>query len=67
MIVVLTLLKGGDFQVLGQPFPTDLGGDLVGLIPVYETLEDAQKYWPDSKYTEARLLPGLDIEVDIVQ
>jgi len=50
---VVMILQDFEFEPVNFPFPiTFIKGKLKGFLPVYETLEDAENEFPNSKYVE---------------
>lgn len=50
MIVVMKLLSGKSLHVEGFPLEVQLGGDMVGFLPVFPDMETAEKHYPDGTF-----------------
>lgn len=50
MIVVMKLLSGKSLRVEGFPLEVQLGGDMVGFLPVFPDEETAAKHYPDGTF-----------------
>ena len=64
MIAVMLLMRGDSFRVLGRPIPMDLGDGFAGFLPVFETLADAQKEWPDAEYLTIEIPSEVEVASD---
>lgn len=52
--VVMRLTSEWSWQAAGLNVKFDRPSGLVGLLPVYATLEDARREWPSADYMEIR-------------
>ena len=55
MIIVMVVLKGDSFEFKVLPFSFSLPDCLVGVAPIFETLEAAKEYYPNAQYTEVQI------------